>query len=75
MTALPDALPRAAPTVPASGPGHAWRAGAGPGGSGCLTRDVVAALAAAGEGVRAPAILAGGAIVALRGALLAAAPA
>lgn len=47
MTALTDALVRLAPTFPAFEPGHAWLAGAGPGGLGCLTLDVVAALAAA----------------------------
>jgi uroporphyrin-III C-methyltransferase len=48
MTALlADALARLAPEFPAFEPGHVWLAGAGPGSLGCLTLDVVAALAAA----------------------------
>ena len=47
MTALMDALARLAPEFPAFEPGHAWLAGAGPGSPGCLTLEVVAALAAA----------------------------
>lgn len=47
MTALGDALTRLAPTFPDFAPGHVWLAGAGPGGLGCLTLEVVAALAAA----------------------------
>ncbi|MBP7241025.1 uroporphyrinogen-III C-methyltransferase [Amaricoccus sp.] len=44
---LCDALARLAPVLPAFEPGHVWLAGAGPGSLGCLTLDVVAALAAA----------------------------
>ncbi|HRO11555.1 uroporphyrinogen-III C-methyltransferase [Amaricoccus sp.] len=47
MTRLSDALARLAPDFPAFEPGHVWLAGAGPGGLGYLTLDVVAALAAA----------------------------
>ncbi len=47
MTALADALARLAPELPAFEPGHVWLAGAGPGSLGCLTLEVVAALAAA----------------------------
>lgn len=44
---LGGALARLAPALPAFEPGHVWLAGAGPGSLGCLTLDVVAALAAA----------------------------
>ncbi|MCO6049791.1 uroporphyrinogen-III C-methyltransferase [Mesorhizobium sp. RP14(2022)] len=44
---LADALARLAPTFPPFEPGHVWLAGAGPGRSGSLTLDVVAALSEA----------------------------
>ncbi len=44
---LGDAIGRLAPELPAFEPGHVWLAGAGPGSLGCLTLEVVAALAAA----------------------------
>jgi uroporphyrin-III C-methyltransferase len=47
MSRIADALARLAPDFPPFEPGHVWLAGAGPGGLGCLTLDVVAALAAA----------------------------
>ena len=49
MTPLAHALARLAPEFPAFEPGHVWLAGAGPGRLGCLTLEVVAALAAADE--------------------------
>ena len=42
---LGDAIARLAPELPAFEPGHVWLAGAGPGALGCLTLEVVAALA------------------------------
>ena len=42
---LGDAIARLAPELPAFEPGHVWLAGAGPGALGCLTVEVVAALA------------------------------
>lgn len=47
MTTLPEAVARLAPDLPAFEPGHVWLAGGGPGRLGCLTLEVVAALAAA----------------------------
>jgi uroporphyrin-III C-methyltransferase len=44
---LGEAIARLAPELPAFEPGHVWLAGAGPGSLGCLTLEVVAALAAA----------------------------
>jgi uroporphyrin-III C-methyltransferase len=44
---LGDAIARLAPELPAFEPGHVWLAGAGPGALGCLTLEVVAALAEA----------------------------
>jgi uroporphyrin-III C-methyltransferase len=44
---LGDAIARLAPALPEFRPGQVWLAGAGPGSLGCLTLDVVAALAAA----------------------------
>ena len=44
---LAAAVARLAPALPDFGPGQVWLAGAGPGGLGCLTLEVVAALAAA----------------------------
>lgn len=44
---LGEAIARLAPALPVFEPGHVWLAGAGPGSLGCLTLDVVAALAAA----------------------------
>jgi uroporphyrin-III C-methyltransferase len=41
---LTAAVARLAPALPAFEPGHVWLAGAGPGGLGCLTLEVVAAL-------------------------------
>ena len=46
---LGDAIARLAPELPAFEPGHVWLAGAGPGALGCLTLEVVAALAEADE--------------------------
>lgn len=45
--ALAAAVARLAPDFPAFPPGHVWLAGAGPGRAGCLTLEVVAALAEA----------------------------
>jgi uroporphyrin-III C-methyltransferase len=44
---LAAAVARLAPALPDFEPGHVWLAGAGPGGLGCLTLEVVAALARA----------------------------
>jgi uroporphyrin-III C-methyltransferase len=44
---LAAAVARLAPALPGFEPGHVWLAGAGPGGLGCLTLEVVAALAGA----------------------------
>lgn len=44
---LGEAIARLAPVLLEFRPGHVWLAGAGPGSLGCLTLDVVAALAAA----------------------------
>jgi uroporphyrin-III C-methyltransferase len=44
---LGDAIARLSPDLPEFRPGEVWLAGAGPGSLGCLTLDVVAALAAA----------------------------
>ena len=47
MSGLAGALARLAPDLADFEPGHVWLAGAGPGRLGCLTLEVVAALAAA----------------------------
>lgn len=47
MSRLAGALARLGPEFPEFAPGEVWLAGAGPGSLGCLTLDVVAALAAA----------------------------
>ena len=44
---LQAAVARLAPALAEFEPGHVWLAGAGPGGLGCLTLEVVAALAEA----------------------------
>jgi uroporphyrin-III C-methyltransferase len=44
---LGDAIARLAPALPEFAPGEVWLAGAGPGSLGCLTLEVIAALAAA----------------------------
>lgn len=44
---LEQSLARLSPALPAFEPGHVWLAGAGPGAAGCLTLDVVSALAKA----------------------------
>ena len=44
---LAEAVARLAPALPEFAPGQVWLAGAGPGSLGCLTLEVVAALAAA----------------------------
>jgi uroporphyrin-III C-methyltransferase len=47
VSGLAAAVARLAPALPAFEPGQVWLAGAGPGGLGCLTLEVVAALAEA----------------------------
>lgn len=44
---LEESIARLSPALPAFEPGHVWLAGAGPGAAGCLTLDVVSALAQA----------------------------
>lgn len=44
---LEESLARLSPKLPAFEPGHVWLAGAGPGAAGCLTLDVLSALAQA----------------------------
>ena len=41
---LAEAVARLAPALPELGPGEVWLAGAGPGGLGCLTLEVLGAL-------------------------------
>ena len=66
---LGDAIARLAPELPAFEPGHVWLAGGGPGSLGCLTLDVVAALAAA-DAVVYDALVDPGALRAADGAAL-----
>ena len=48
---LEESLSRLSPKLPQFEPGHVWLAGAGPGAVGCLTLDVLSALAQADVGV------------------------
>jgi uroporphyrin-III C-methyltransferase len=69
MTPLADAVARLAPALARFEPGHVWLAGAGPGSLGCLTLEVVAALAAA-DAVVYDALVDPGALRAAPGATL-----
>jgi uroporphyrin-III C-methyltransferase len=69
MTALADAVARLAPALARFEPGHVWLAGAGPGSLGCLTLEVVAALAEA-DAVVYDALVDPGALRAAPGAAL-----